>query len=423
MIVGNTIAVGILRTPGDIAAHLPSVPWFLGVWVVGGIYALLGALTLAELGAMIPQSGGQYVFARRSFGEYTGFLVGWSDWISSCGAVALSAVTMGEYSDVLIPGLHGKATAVGIAVTLVLMAIQIIGIRVGDLTQQITSLVKTLVLLGLAGVCLFAVPASSGEATAAAAAFVPGFGALVLSLQAVIYTYDGWNGMLYFGGEVKNPGRDVPRSMAGGVLAVITIYLLLNIAFLHVLPPERMAGEKLVAAAAAREIFGQRGDTVVRGIILISMLSAANAILLIASRIPYAMSRDGLTWHRLGDVNEGGTPSPSLIASTVCVVLLLLTGTFEQTLALAAFFYVVNYTVSFLSVFALRRREPETPRPYRALGYPYVTGFLVLGSCAFLASSLVSDRRNTLVSLGILIASYPVYLLIRFLQRSRTGTA
>lgn len=418
VIIGNTIGVGILRTPGDVATHLPDARWFLGAWLVGGVYALLGALSLAELGAMVPESGGQYVFVRRALGEYAGFAIGWSDWISSCGALALVTVSMGDYSAAIWPALEGKGVVLGLMVVLVLTVIQALGIRAGDVTQQVTSLLKTIVLVALAGVCLAWTPPAA-EPVAAAAIHPIGFGAIVLALQGVIYTYDGWNGMLYFGGEVKNPGRDIPRAMAGGVLAVIAIYLLLNVAFLHVLTPARMAGESLVAATAAREIFGEMGDTVVRGILLISLLSAANAILLISSRLPFAMSRDGLLWRGFQKVSASGTPRPSLAVSALATGLLLVTGTFDQILALAAFFYVVQYTVSFVSVFVLRWREPDTPRPYGAIGYPWVTGFLVIVSLAFLVGNVISDTRNSLVELGLLVASYPVYLLVRHRSTAR----
>ncbi len=421
VIIGNTIGVGILRTPGDVAAHLPDARWFLGAWLLGGVYALLGALSLAELGAMVPESGGQYVFVRRALGEYAGFAVGWSDWLSSCAAMALVTVSMGDYSAAVWRGLSGKSVIFALSIVTILTVIQALGIRAGDLTQQISSLLKTLVLVALAGVCLAYSPAAPAQAVAAVTPHAIGFGSIVLALQGVIYTYDGWNGMLYFGGEVKNPGRDIPRAMAGGVLAVIAIYLLLNVAFLHVLSPARMAGQDLVAATAAREIFGDLGDTVVRGVLLVSLFSAANAILLIASRLPYAMSRDGMLWRGFRQVSTGGTPRPSLLMSALATGLMLITGTFDQILALAAFFYVVCYTASFVSVFILRVREPGTPRPYRAIGYPWVTGFLVIGSLAFLVGNVVSDTRNSLVELGILIASYPIFLMFRRAQSRAQG--
>jgi APA family basic amino acid/polyamine antiporter len=414
VIVGNTIGVGILRNPGDIATHLPSIPWFMGVWVGGGIYALLGAMTLAELGTMIPQSGGQYVFTRRALGEYPGFVIGWSDWVSSCASLAAVTIPMGEYSDVLFPFLKGHSALVAVVIVVSLALIQWRGIRAGDVTQQITSGLKTLVLLGLAGICLFATPAVPATAVPAAVAlsFIPTAGAVVLSLQAVIYTYDGWNGMLYFSGEVKNVGRDIPRAMAGGVLLVIAIYLLLNVAFLRVLTLPRMAGQNLVAATAAQAIFGPAGDRVVRVVILVSLLSAANAILLLTSRIPYAMSQDGMLGKALSRVNAGGTPTVSLLFSSLSAIGLILTGTFEQVLALAALFFVINYTASFISVIVLRRRDPTAPRPYRALGYPWVTWFLVLGSLAFLSGDVLSDTRNALWSLGLLAVSWPAFRLV-----------
>jgi APA family basic amino acid/polyamine antiporter len=424
VIVGNTIGVGILRTPGDIAKQLPSPPWFLGVWVVGGIYALLGALTLAELGAMLPVSGGQYVFARRAFGDYAGFAIGWSDWLSSCAAGALVTVTIGDYSDVLLPALHGHSAAIAVLMMLLLTAINARGIRAGDLTQEVTSLLKMLVLVGLAGVCLVFVPENpvTSTATGPGASWIPTLTALVLAFQGVIYTYDGWNGLLYFSGEVKNPGRDIPRSMAGGVLAVIAIYLLLNIAFMRVLPLSSMAGETLVAAAAAEAIFGSKGDTVVRVVILLSLFSAANAILLIGSRLPYGLSRDGLVTRGMSSVNPGGTPLPALLITALATIALIVSGTFNQILALAAFFYVVNYTASFLSVLVLRKREPALPRPYHAIGYPWVTWFLVLGSLGFLVGTILTDRRNSLVSLGLLVASYPVYRILRARREEEGGT-
>ncbi len=181
-----------------------------------------------------------------------------------------------------------------------------------------------------------------------------------------------------------------------------------------------MAGESLVAATAARTIFGAHGDTVVRAVLLVSLFSAANAMLLMASRLPYGLGRDGLLWGGFTRVSPGGTPGLSLLVSVIATVLLLLTGTFNQILALAAFFFVVNYVTSFLAVLILRRREPDTPRPYRAWGYPYTTWFLVLGSFGFLLANLYSDRRNGLISLGLLAASYPVFLLI---QRARAHTS
>jgi APA family basic amino acid/polyamine antiporter len=416
VIVGNTIGIGILRTPGEIAAQLPSAPWFYGVWLAGGVYALLGALTLAELGAMIPKSGGQYVFARRALGEYAGFTIGWTDTISTAASVAAVTISMGEYSDALFPALAGHASAVAVTIVAALTLVNWRGIKAGDLTQQATSLLKTLVLVGLALLCLFTTPVSSALSDSpipAVSSAFPGFALVVLALQGVIYTYDGWNGVLYFSGEVKDAGREIPRSMAGGVLVVVGIYLLLLLGYSHVLTLPGMAGDKLVAASAARVVFGTAGDRVVRAIILVSLLSTANALVLVTSRVPYAMARDGLLWRRLGDVNAGGTPVTSLAITSGIAIALILTGTFGQVLALASFFFVFQYAISFSSLILLRRREPEAPRPFRIRPYPWLPLFLVLGALAFLAGNLLTDTRNSLWSAALLVGSWPVFRVMR----------
>jgi APA family basic amino acid/polyamine antiporter len=264
------------------------------------------------------------------------------------------------------------------------------------------------VLVGLALACLLAT-APPRPQVAPVMLTAPAFAAVIVALQGVIYTYDGWNGMLYFSGEVRDPGRQIPRAMAGGVLLVIAIYLLLNFAYLHVLPLDRMAGQTLVAATAAREVFGPAGETVVRVVLILSLLSAASAILLITSRVPHAMSEDGLFWSLMRRVSRGGSPVPALVLSALFTMGLLVSGTFDQVLAVTAFFFVLNYMLSFIAVLVLRRREPATPRPYRAFGYPVVTWLLVLGALGFLVGNVIGDPLNTRWALGLLGLSYPVF--------------
>jgi APA family basic amino acid/polyamine antiporter len=219
VIIGNTIGMGILRTPGEVAARLPSVPLFLGVWIAGGAFALLGALSLSELGAMLPRSGGQYVFVRRALGPYPGFVVGWSDWVSTCGTTAAISIVLAEYLGPLVPPLAGLEGAVAGAVVLLFALLQWRGVRPGEATQRVTSLLKGLALAGLAATILVLAPpaeATAGPVTGPGAAAVPTglalAAAVVVALQSAIYTYDGWTGPIYFSEEVKDPGRDIPRS-------------------------------------------------------------------------------------------------------------------------------------------------------------------------------------------------------------------
>lgn len=412
VLVGNTILIGILRTPGDVAAKLPSPALFLGVWLIGGLYALLGALSLAEPGAMLGRSGGQYVIVCRGLGEYPGFVVGWSDWISTCGPIALGAMVFTEYLEALVPALAGHRVPAGVGLVLLFGLLLWRGIRVGDLTQQILSAVKALAFGGLIGVCLLApLPAGPAVSTAALPAGIALVTAAVLALQAVIYTYDGWTGPLYFGEETLNPGRAIPRSMVLGELLVVLIYVLVNAAFVRVLGMDRMAGDPFVAASAGKAIFGERGDLVIRLIVLLSILSGMNACALMAPRVLLAMSRDRLLPPAFVTVNAGGTPTVAHWTGIGVAAGFIITGTFNTVLALCAFFFVANYTLSFLSVFALRRKEPDTPRPWRVPGYPLTTALAVAGSLAFLVGSVWSDWGNSWKSMVLLGLSYPIYRL------------
>lgn len=424
--VGITIGMGILRTPGDVAAQLPT-PWlFIGAWLLGGVYALLGAVSVAELGTMIPRSGGFYVFARRALGEYPGFIVGWSDWLSTCGTVAVVALVLGEYAGRLFPALAGREVIVACSVTLAFAVLQWRGVRWGSRSQELTSLLKTVAFVALIAAC-FALGGGAQTQTAnpamtssTAGANVSFLTALVLALQGIIYTYDGWYSTVYFGEEVRDTARNIPRAMVGSVLLVIAIYLLFNLALVYVLPFERLAGEPLAAGAAAEAVFGPRGATVISVVAILSLLASVNGNTLTAPRVVYAMSRDRLFWRGASKVNRGGTPTVSLFMSTAAALLMIVySGTFSGLLAAIAFFFVFDYTLVFLSVFVLRFREPEAARPYRAWGYPLTTGLALLGSIAFLAGAVKADMKNSIFALELLGASLPVFLILRLWRRAQ----
>ena len=237
--------------------------------------------------------------------------------------------------------------------------------------------------------------------------------AFIIALQAVIYTYDGWSAPIYFTEEIKDPGRSIPRSMFGGLILVIVIYVLINVAFVRVVPIPTLAGQDLAAGAVAQHLFGVYGDRILRGIMVLALISAVNANNLMAPRVLYAMSADRLFWRGATEVNKGGTPDVSLLISSVLAGAFIVTGTFNEVMAKLAFFFVLNYTLSFASLFVLRRKEPETPRPYRAWGHPLTTGIALLASVAFLLAAFYADLRNSLWSIGLLFLSYPAYLLLR----------
>ena len=415
--IGTTIGAGIFRAPGEVAARLPDTWLFLAAWTAGGIYSFLGALQIAELGAMLPRSGGQYVFSRHALGEYAGFVVGWSDWLSTCGTTAAVAIVLAELAGALVPSLGGQVPTVAVVVTSMFAILQWRGIRRGSLVQNVTSTLKALALIALI-VAAFALGDQTG-APAAQASAPRGFAlltAFVLALQAVIYTYDGWTGPVYFTEEVQKPGTAIPRALLSGVLLIIAMYLLVNLSLLHVLPVSRLAGEQFAAGAVANAIAGERGEALLQLLMLVSLLSAINANHLMASRVLFAMSRDGLFSQRAATVNEGGTPTVALLFSAIVAILFIVFGrTFEQVITVLAFFFIANYTLSFVSLFLLRRREPQRPRPYRAWGYPWTTAVALAGSVVFLGGAIAGDTRNSVLALLLLAASYPLFRFTRAL--------
>jgi APA family basic amino acid/polyamine antiporter len=353
------------------------------------------------------------VYAKYAFGDYAGFLVGWMDWVSTAASVSAIAIVIGESVVTVLGWSPGRASTVAMAVVSVFTILLLRGSRLGDVAQRITSFAKALALVVFIAICL----AFSGRAHAPAppstAPTAVGFTALLLAAQSVIYTYDGWSGPIYFSEEFDDPGSQIPRSMFYGLLTVAVIYLLINVVFVLALPVRAIAGSTLAAGTVAESMFGGRGDLLVRIVVIAALPSAVNACLLICSRVLYSVSRDGLGLPVATRVNPGGTPTVALALSGIVALAFLATGTFGSIIAIAAFFFVADYTLSFIAVFVLRAREPNAIRPYRAKGHPWTTGFVLIGSLAFLTSAVVADRRNSLFALGIVLVSYPVFRLSR----------
>lgn len=415
--VGSMIGAGILRAPHDVAVQLPN-PWlFLGVWILGGGYALLGANAIAELGAMRPRSGGQYAIARHAFGPFTAFVVGWNDWLSSCGSAAAVSIVFAEAVTVLI-GRPSLALPVSLAAAIVAFLVLWRGSHALNTAQTAASVVKFLGFLALSVACLLwglrHEPLTDTVPTASAT--LPSGGlliALVVALQGVIYAYDGWTGVIYFGEETQNPGRDIPRALFGSVIATMLVYLLLNAALIAVLPIQTIAADALPTATAATVVFGTSGDTLVRLLVVIALPSSILANLSMASRVSFALGRDSARLSKLGDANESGTPRASLVLGVIVTLGFLATGTFARVVTLCSVLFVASYVVSFAALFRLRKLEPDTPRPFRAIAHPYTTGVLLVGSILFLAGTAVASPRDALLAAGLVLLSYPAYRMLR----------
>jgi APA family basic amino acid/polyamine antiporter len=297
-------------------------------------------------------------------------------------------------------------------------------LRLGSNTQKLISFLKATALLAFVGTCfLFAGQKTISNTTIAAPATLSQlFVACALSFQLVLGTFGGWNSAIYFAEEDENPTRNIPRSLFGGLLLVIGIYLLVNAALLYVLPVSKIAGSKLPAADAMQLIFQRRGAMVVTILALISLPGILNACLMFVPRTLYALGRDGLFSAKAATVNKGGTPIVALTITVLLALLLIATGTFEKLFGIYAFFATANNILLIASLFILRKREPDLPRPFKTWGYPLMPLILFAVAIALFASFVISDVSNAIHALILLAVSYPVYLLL-IKNRSRSSAA
>ncbi|MDE3188266.1 MAG: APC family permease [Acidobacteriota bacterium] len=424
VIVGNTIGSGILLTPGEVAARLGNSWFVFAVWSMGGIFAFLCTQSVSELGTMLPQAGGWYVYARQAFGSYGGFLAGCCDWMVQTAAIAYLAVAFGEFAAGLQPALLRHTKLVAVACLIVLMLLNWLGLRAGSRAQQITSLAKALALIAFVVACFVISPRAAPSSIVAPRSLpqIPPSAllfALIVALQPIVVSYDGWYGAIYFTEEDENPAKNLPRSSIAGVLACAAIFLLVNAALLHVLSIGKLAASQMPAADAAELIFGGHGRSMILFVSLVTAISAINASLMITPRILFAMARDGqmpgwVTW-----VNSGGTPAGALILCTAASIALVLSGSFETLVAMASILFVAVYLSGFLSLFVLRARQPDLPRPFRMWGYPWTNLGICLGAGAFLVASIIADLKHARFTVAVIALTSPLYLLMRKMRHSQ----
>lgn len=414
LVFGTTVGVGILRLPGAVAAALGSDHLILLAWVLGGVYSLMGAVAVAELAAMIPQTGGFRVYARRAFGEGVGFAVGWVDWLTSVSTIAYTAVTAIAFLGTLWLPVLAYPRAGALLIIAAFTGMHWIGLRVGSSLTAIISTAVGLTLMVLVIGCFLAAPAAASGAPAHSAATLPLFSvatvfAAVPALRAVLTAYDGWYQPIYMAEENAEPTRTLPRAIIGGTVLVVALYVLINAALLHALPLDVLAASELPAADAARIVLPQGASVFVTVVSLLTVLSLLNNVLLCTPRILYGIGRDGLFTSKAAEVSPGGTPRVALAVTSVFVAVVILSGSFDQIIALSTVLFLLYYLSAFLSVFVLRRRLPDMPRPYRALGYPVTTAIVLLGAIAFLVAAVGQDPRSGVIAAVFLAGCAPAY--------------
>lgn len=375
--VGIVIGAGILRTPGLIAGYLGDAWLILGVWLLGGIIAALSTIVLAEMAASLPEAGGKYVYAREAWGPVAGFVAGWSELFVTRGfSGAAKAVVIAEYI-VSLAG-QGSVRPIAAAVILGFACVHLGGIRFGTTFQNVTTVIKVVVIIGIAAAGIMA--GDGAGFTAEPAAIGAGGGMLLafaLSYQSVAFAYYGWEDASKMSEETVDPGRSMPRILLGGAAAVAALYLLINVAFLSALTPAEMAGSELVARDAIAAVFGDAAGTIVLIASLLILISSANVNFMGLPRVAFGLARNGLAPRIFTRVSARGTPVPALLFITVVIFLLAMTGAFEWLIRFMMLVAISVDTIVLVSVFRLRRLRPDLERPFRVPGYPWLPGLTV----------------------------------------------
>jgi APA family basic amino acid/polyamine antiporter len=413
LVVGSVIGAGIFLVGGFVAGSVSSPMGFLGVWLVGGLFALSGALCNGELGSMFPRGGGEYVYLREAFGELFGFLSGWTSfWIGFPGSIATLAAGFGRGSAELL-GLPSSAeNPIGLLAVLALTSLNIFGVRPGKWVQNVLSVAK-LVAFAAVLVVGFAVGPSHGEHFHP---FLTGESptGLAVALIPIYFAYSGWNAATYVAGEMKRPERDLGRALALGTAICTVLYLLVNAGFVNALGLSGLRGARDIAGAAARQTFGPGAGALVTSLIVVAVLSSLQASILVGPRIYHAMAEDRLFPARIARLSPGSrVPVDGLIAQGVLSSALLLSGTFEALLSFTTFALCLFSIICVLAVPVLRVRRPDAPRGFRTPGYPWTPALFVLGNGWVLLSLLSSGARSALIGLGIVLTGVPAFFVFR----------
>jgi len=411
--VGTMIASAIFIVPATIAMHAQGSALTIIVWVVGGIVSLMGALAIAELGAAMPEAGGQFVYLREAYGPVWGFLYGWGAFmVINTASIAAIAVAFAQYLGYFFPLNNTEIKIVAMLSTVLLTTINCFGLKLGAWTQNVFTFLK---MAALAGIIVLSFVLKGG----AVENFTPLFpaqsfssllGPLGLAMVAALWAYDGWIEITYVGSEVKNPQRNLPLSIIFSTLIVIALYVLISIACVYVLSVGTMAQAKLVASDVATTIMGTTGAALVAIAIIISTLGSNNGIVFTAARIPYAMAKEKLFFQSMGKVNaKYHVPLVALIVQGVWACILTASGSYDQLYTYVVFVSWLFYAMSCGAVIVLRRKAPHMPRPYKTWGYPLVPIIFILFAIWLVINTIMEAPRDAAIGAGIMLSGLPIY--------------
>jgi basic amino acid/polyamine antiporter, APA family len=447
--VGSMIGSGIFRKPATMAGQLMSPELLIIIWVAAGLISFIGALVNAEVAGMIDATGGQYVYFRKMYGDFIAFLYGWSIFsVIQTGSQAAIAYAFGEYLGYFIkypqlpqawldfsvympfvghihPFLEFGPKGAAIICILFLTWINYLGVVFGGLVQTIITFIKIGCII-LLSVLLFTF-GSGNLLNLNSGFFIPqstlnNLTAVIgLALAGAFWAYDGWNNVTFVSGEVKNPQRNIPKALLYGTLIVIGVYVLVNLAFLYILPIDIMAKSPLVAASAAEAIFGKSGASIITIAVIVSTFGAVSASVLTTARVQFAMARDKMFFTPLGRVHpKFGTPHVSLVIQGIWSCVLVMTGSFDTITDYVIFAAWTFYMLGAFGVYILRKKMPDTPRPYKVWGYPYTPAVFVIFSFFFLLNSIIEDTSDAAMGTILILIGLPIYFYWKFKQRKIT---
>jgi APA family basic amino acid/polyamine antiporter len=412
IVVGIVIGVGIFLLPNVIARNLSSAYAILAVWLVAGMLSYFGALAYAELGAMMPVTGGQYVYLREAYGPLCAFLCGWVIVLAVVpGGIAFLAIGFSIYMDHFVRLTPALRKIVALVLVAALSAANYIGVKEGAWIQRTFTTLKIAGLVLVIGAAALAPHTAGTPQTPAREVSYSGIG---LALTAVLMAYNGWSYVSFVAGEVRDPERNLPRALALGMIAVIALYVGANLAYLNVMTVPAIAATERVGDAVAARTMGPAGASVLSVVVLLSIIGAINGNILTGARIPFAQARDGLFFSRFGRVHPRfETPAAAIMALGVWTGVLILTGSYETLYAYSILSAWIFYTLSVVAVWVLRRKLPGIPRPYKMWGYPYTLWAFVMVSVWFLADALVNQPKTALIAFGMAAAGIPFYFIWR----------
>ena len=416
--VGEIIGSGILRSPEIIARTVPSIPLILGLWILCGVHSWLGANVLAELAAAMPRTGGPYIYARRALGDVAGLVVGWTLWISKMAGAAAASVSFAEFLPLIWPAAGTHKIAVALAMQIALYAANIAGLREGRVVQEATTLIKTIMLLVfVVAAAVIVTPPERASAFGASSALH--WAAIVIAYKLIVGAYSGWTVPTFFSGENVAPARSIPRAMFFGILVTATLYISINWALLHALGLGGVASSPLPFVAVLNKFGGAFTSIAFALTAMVTVASSANANIMSAPRVLYALGEDGLLPQALAYINAGGSPTISLLCTGAVTIVMAASGSFVLVFGLIATLNTLAFVVLEVGYFVLRRREPALQRPYRAIGHPVLPALVLALDTALLVVFVSADRTGTIAAAALVLLCIPFAMFARRMQPAR----